>query len=109
MKSSPLKIILSLTTVVAFVVLGGAILVIQKYYPFKPSIERDGGTILVYEIDEESLPAEYQPKEMAEAILRRVDPTDSHNVSVRPDGAQRMEIRILCGEGHEEHVEQIKE
>jgi len=51
MKSSPLKIILSLTTVVAFVVLGGAIWVFQKYYPFKPSIERDGGTILVYELD----------------------------------------------------------
>jgi SecD/SecF fusion protein len=109
MKSSPLKIILSLTTVGALVLFGGAIWVIKKYYPFKPSIERDGGTILVYELDEETLPAGYQPTEMAEAIRRRVDPTKTQNVSVRPDGDKRMEVRIPGGEGHEDRVEQIKE
>jgi preprotein translocase subunit SecD len=109
MKSSPLKIILSLSAVAVFLVLGAAIWLIQKYYPFKPSIERDGGTILVYELDEDNLPANYQPKDMAEAMRRRLDPTDRQNISVRPEGDTRMEIRIPRGADHEQRVEQTKE
>jgi preprotein translocase subunit SecD len=109
MKSSPLKIVLSLVTVAIFVALGGAIWLIGKYYPFGTTIERNGGTILVYEVDEGSLPEDYKSTEMAEAIRRRIDPLKLDNVTVRPDGAKRIEIRIARGDDHAQRVEQIKE
>ncbi len=80
------------------VLLAGAI-VAWAYYNngFKLGVDLVGGTILVYEVDENKKLKEYQPEQLAASIKRRIDPTDLYNVTVRPVGATRVEIILPTG------------
>jgi hypothetical protein len=51
-------------------------------------------TILIYEIDPDRSPNVSSPQELARAVQRRVDPSDSAGIKVRPLGDTRIEISI---------------
>jgi protein-export membrane protein SecD len=86
--------------------------------PFKLGVDLRGGTILVYEIDtrkleerkktdekdqgagKESAAEYYKQKagELAEALKRRIDPTATYNIVIRPAGSEgRVEIILPTG------------
>jgi preprotein translocase subunit SecD len=75
----------------------------------RPTLERSGGTILVYELETESVPADYRPEDMAAALKLRIDPRGVLNISVRPVGDNRMEVTIPRWGDHEEHVYTVKD
>jgi SecD/SecF fusion protein len=88
----------------------GALLAWHAYLSrLVPTMERNGGTALVYELDEATPLADYQPEEMAAAVQRRVNPSDVNYVKARPAGDNRIEILIPRWGEHEEHVRQVKD
>jgi SecD/SecF fusion protein len=72
---------------------------------FKLGVDLVGGTILVYEVDDESkLPQGYKPEDLASSLKRRIDPNDLYNVTIRPVGRTRVEIILPTGAaGDERH------
>src|SRR5438045_3917895 len=72
---------------------------------FKLGVDLVGGTILVYEIDNERIgdsgPAdatgEKRSQKLAESLKRRIDPADLYNVTIRPMGEDRVEIILPSG------------
>jgi preprotein translocase subunit SecD len=91
MKSLRVKLALGL---VVAVVLGAA--GTGAWYFFfrerKPDIDRDGGHLLVYEVENDA-PA-FDPNELAAAVRRRIPGADAGGVRVRPVGERRVEIAI---------------
>jgi preprotein translocase subunit SecD len=81
----------------------------------RPDLAKDGGTVLVYEIDESrwpggEVPQDYQPEKLTAKLKRRLDPDDLYGVIVRPVTNTRVEITLPCRDGnHEEQVRQVKE
>jgi preprotein translocase subunit SecD len=73
-----------------------------------PTVERVGGTVLVYEVDSERRPAEYQPQALTDAVKRRLDPSGVSGIAVRPLEKGRIEIQIPRAHDHEEHVARLK-
>src|SRR5881409_1470725 len=74
---------------------------------FKLGVDLVGGTILVYEVDEsQKLPEGYQAQELANALKRRIDPTDLYNVSIRPVGERRVEIILPTGGAHQAAIQE---
>jgi SecD/SecF fusion protein len=73
----------------------------------RPSMERHGGTILIYQVDEKE--ASYTPEEMAATIQRRLDPRERLGIAVLPGDSDRMEIRIPRGLDHAALVDRSKE
>ena len=62
---------------------------------FRRGIDLAGGTILIYEIDKDKLPANWdaeQIKKLADKLKKRIDENDLYNVVVRPLGLDRVEI-----------------
>ena len=77
----------------------------------RPDIARDGGTILVYEIDEArwaegKRPEDYSPEKLVAALKQRLDPGDLYGVTVRPISDTRFEI-ALPREGAD-HAAQVR-
>jgi preprotein translocase subunit SecD len=72
-----------------------------------PSMERHGGTILVYQIDEKE--ENYTPESMASALKRRLDPSDIYHIAATPLDADRMEIRIPRTTDHAAVIDRSKE
>lgn len=87
---------------------------------FKLGVDLSGGTILIYEMDirkgedtgkkskkkdEEKTAASYfkeKAGELAEALKRRIDPTATYNIIIRPAGTEgRVEIILPTGGGQE--------
>ena len=74
---------------------------------FKLGIDLSGGTILVYEIDTRKQQQRDQesgrsPQEntnlLADALKRRIDPTSTYDIKIRPAGASgRVEIVLGAG------------
>jgi SecD/SecF fusion protein len=79
---------------------------------FKLGIDLRGGTILIYEVDQErerqrralekggdsgSFSGAKTSQALAEAIKRRVDPDDVKNIIVRPAGDNRIEVILPAG------------
>src|SRR5262249_4968124 len=76
----------------------------------KPTLERHGGTVLIYEVDKDGPREESSNAEqMAVDLKRRTDPTDAHNVTVRPVGDSRFEIVVPRRNNHEVRVREMKE
>ncbi len=88
----------------------------QKYEDgtggFKLGIDLQGGTILIYEVDQErerqrrslekgdaraSAKGEKISQALAESVKRRIDPDDVQNIIVRPAGADRIEVVLPAG------------
>jgi SecD/SecF fusion protein len=74
-----------------------------------PSFERDGGTVLVFEIDETQPPIAFEPASLVAAVKRRVDPYDLKRITVRAVGEKQVEISIPRWRGHETLVQEVKD
>jgi SecD/SecF fusion protein len=74
---------------------------------FRLGTDLSGGTILVYEVDQELSKLHQEDgsggdravadSKLAESIKRRIDPADQKNVTVRPLGGTRVEIILPTG------------
>jgi len=109
MKSRNLIITLGLLIIALATGLGG-----YWYYRYasrlKPDIAKVGGTVLVYELDETSLPPNYQADEMTAALQRRFDSSDAFHVTVRAAGDKRFELVVPRRKGnHQEDLNLVKD
>ena len=80
----------------------------------RPSLACAGGTLLVYEIDQERLPpgktGSSYSESLVERLQRRLDPSDLYGIEVRMVDDNRVEIAIPHRPGdHPEDIDQIKE
>jgi SecD/SecF fusion protein len=82
---------------------------------FRLGVDLAGGTILVYEVDQERLDEQrkdnpqakdFDPAEMAAFLKRRIDPADLYNVTIRPVGKTRFEIILPTGGAHQARAEE---
>jgi SecD/SecF fusion protein len=80
---------------------------------FRLGVDLAGGTILVYEVDQERLAEQkndkakdFDPTEMAAFLKRRIDPNDLYNVTIRPVGKTRFEIILPTGGTHQARAEE---
>jgi SecD/SecF fusion protein len=85
-----------------------AVVVVHAYFHngFKLGVDLVGGTILIYEVDqdrerqrrslEDAKGATFQgaktSQALAESVKRRIDPDDVQNITVRPAGDNRIEV-----------------
>ncbi len=89
---------------------------------FKLGVDLVGGTILIYEVDQErerqrqslesggkyTFAGAKTSQALAEAIKRRIDPSDVQNITVRPAGDNRIEVILPTGT-HRANAEGKKE
>jgi preprotein translocase subunit SecD len=78
---------------------------------FKLGVDLAGGTDLIYEVDTDKFPDgkppdNYDPKDLAAALKRRIDPADLYNVTIRPVGKYRVEIILPTGGKHQAEAEE---
>jgi SecD/SecF fusion protein len=75
---------------------------------FKLGVDLVGGTILIYEIDQDKQlqGKEVSGDELAAALKRRIDPTDLYNVIIRPLSNTRVEIILPTGGAHQAAIEE---
>jgi SecD/SecF fusion protein len=86
------------------VVVGLVVGYILWHTPQKPELERDGGAILVYEINLERSKqrreqntgglSDAEMKQLTKQLRQRLDPADLRNIAVNPLGESRIEIAI---------------
>src|SRR5882724_2239778 len=110
-------------TLVLIILLLGAYVVVRSSYQyahgeggFKLGVDLVGGTILVYEVDDEKLQQQqtdnpnakpFDSAEMAAFLKRRIDPVDLLNVTIRPGaGGKRFEIILPTGGAHQALLEE---
>lgn len=105
------RIALSLLAVLVVAGLGaGGVYLYRALRPRpQPDIRKLGGTLLVFEVDEDDeRAATFQPEELAATLKRRLDPNDVKGIAVRLLRPTRIEITIPRTEGHDEQVRQVK-
>jgi SecD/SecF fusion protein len=80
---------------------------------FKLGVDLVGGTILVYEVDQDKFSDEkakhdfeQRSQQLAASLKKRIDPTDLYNVTVRQVGTWRVEIILPTGGKHQADVEE---
>src|SRR5690242_2208078 len=80
---------------------------------FKLGVDLVGGTILVYEVDQDKF-ADVRAKQefeqrsrdqLAPSLKKRIDPADLYNVTIRQVGTWRIEIVLPTGGQHQADVE----
>ncbi|MBL8799127.1 MAG: hypothetical protein JNM56_34900, partial [Planctomycetia bacterium] len=104
------RILICLTPVVLSAIVVG--LAWQQYVSggggFKRGVDLAGGTILVYEIDRDKMPADqtFSRDELVAALKRRIDPADLLNVTIRPISDTRVEIILPYGGAHQAKLEE---
>jgi SecD/SecF fusion protein len=79
---------------------------------FKLGVDLAGGTILVYEVDQDKFSDarakqdfEQKSQNLASALKKRIDPADLYNVTIRQVGTWRVEIILPTGGQHQADVE----
>jgi SecD/SecF fusion protein len=72
----------------------------------KLGIDLSGGTILVYEVMTQNLPANFSMDELISALKNRVDPQGVREIPIRKVGGNRLEI--ILPEASAEEVEEVK-
>jgi SecD/SecF fusion protein len=72
----------------------------------KLGIDLSGGTILVYQIRQETLPPDFQMEELIAALKRRVNPEGAKDIPIRPLGRDRVEL--ILPQASPEEVDQVK-
>ena len=70
----------------------------------KLGIDLSGGTILVYEVVKENLPANFNMDELISALKHRVDPQGVKEIPIRKIGGNRLEIILPA----DEDVDEVK-
>ena len=65
----------------------------------KLGIDLSGGTILVYEVKKENLPANFNMDELITALKQRVNPEGVHDIPIRKIGSNRIEIILPKADG----------
>jgi hypothetical protein len=75
----------------------------------RPSFERSGGTVLVYELDADARPDDYQPEAMIAALRRRLDPGGVAGITVRATGDTRVEIVVPRTADHDTQIRRVKD
>ena len=58
----------------------------------KLGIDLSGGTILVYEVEQENLPAGFKMDDLIAALKQRVNPEGVYDIPIRKIGGNRVEI-----------------
>jgi len=107
MKSLRARLILVAALASVFILGVGLWLIVR---PRAPTLEKAGGTILVYEVDAQAdSAADYSPAAMVEALQRRIDPDGAKGMRVRPEGHKRFEIAIPRGPQHADDVQHVKD
>ncbi len=114
MKSYRWKIIVCIIPIlIALFAVGRAFYLYQQGRGgFRLGVDLVGGTILVYEVDQDKQQTQQQQQqaaaggqsrieELAAAIKRRLDPSDQYNITVRPVGSERIEIILPTGGQHQ--------
>ncbi len=107
---SRLRKSLLILSIVALVGVAG-VFIWHIYRKWKiPSLEKNGGTVLVYEVDEGEKPIDFKPEELAATLRRRIDPEELYGVVVRPVDGNRIEIVLPHQRpGSEQEVREVKE
>src|SRR3954465_10441292 len=72
----------------------------------KLGIDLSGGTILVYEVVKENLPATFNMDELISSLKHRVDPEGMREIPIRKIGSNRLEIILPAAEADE--VDEVK-
>jgi len=67
----------------------------------KLGIDLAGGTILVYQVQEEGRPPGFDMDKMIEALSMRINPTGTLDVTLRPLGTDRVEIILPASDPQE--------
>ena len=78
------------TVIAAAVVANATYRYVNGQGGYKLGVDLVGGTILVYEVDAEKLPKDFDAAEMAAQLKRRIDPSDLYNVTLRPVTGNRF-------------------
>jgi SecD/SecF fusion protein len=82
---------------------------------FKLGVDLVGGTILVYEVDQDKFSdarakQEFENRassqQLATSLKHRIDPADLYNVTIRQVGTWRVEIILPTGGAHQAEIEQ---
>src|SRR5262249_15904520 len=79
---------------------------IQGKGGFKLGAALVGGTILVYEVDPEKKPPDFQIEKLVEALSPRINPADQKGITIRAVGKDRIEIILPTGGKHQAQVEE---
>lgn len=101
MKQNPTKILL-----IAGSILLGLIAMVPPDKKLKLGIDLSGGTILVYEVVRENLPANFNMDELISALKQRADPQGVREIPIRKIGSNRIEI--ILPQASNEEVEEVK-
>jgi hypothetical protein len=99
----------------ALAVVGGGVwwqLYLRPWGPKRLDIDRDGGTILVFEVDGNAAPKDADEKmdDLARAVHKRIDQWDRHSITVRPVENRRVEVVVPRDRDHEgllKHIESL--
>jgi preprotein translocase subunit SecD len=99
----------ALAGVVAMALLGFGAWLLLRQKP--PKMDDVGGTVLVYEVDtsDADVQAHYSPQDMADAVLRRLDPKGARGITVRPVEGNRVEIGLPKGAKQAEDLQHLKD
>src|SRR4051794_10902630 len=68
---------------------------IAWYWPGTvPTMERDGGAVLVYEVEGDDLPEEYEPEQLVRVLQVRFASAGLRGVQVKPLDRLRFQIAV---------------
>jgi hypothetical protein len=96
----------SLALVILFVVGVSGYGLLERW--LRPDINRLGGTILAYAVDEDRAPERYNLWDVVAALQRRLDPSGRQGIEVRATGDRLVEIAVPRVGDHAARLEQIK-